>query len=82
MLSLATHSWRGPQKGRQWHRLVAWNTSQLHFGIFRLGKGDRVRIFGRPISFKTQDGRRIDPIEITDFRLLRRKLRFQDRWDA
>ena len=82
VLSLATHSWRGPQKRTQWHRLVAWNTCQLHFGIFRLGKGDRVRIVGRPTSFKTQDGRKIDQIEITDFHLLRRKLRFQDRWDV
>ena len=71
VLSLATHEGHTTS----WHRIIAWNTDHQHFGLFRLGKGNLVEIQARPTTFRTQDGRTLEQLELVDFRLLRRKPR-------
>ena len=75
VLSLATHEWKAGKRTTTWHRIVAWSIDDLHFGIRRLGKGDRVELTGHETSFKTADGREIQQIELVSFRLVSRKLR-------
>ena len=75
VLSLATHRWERGQRIPTWHRIVAWNADRAHHGLRRLGRGDRVEITGLRTTFKTEDGRTIDQIELQSFRLIRRRLR-------
>jgi len=74
LLSLATHRFRDGAQVTTWHRIVAFNLDRHeHLPVRLCRKGDRVRITGRPSTFKTADGRTIDQIELDRLEILRGK---------
>jgi single-stranded DNA-binding protein len=74
LLSLATHRFQDGAQVTTWHRIVAWNLDRHeHLPVRLCRKGDRVRITGRPSTFKTADGRTIDQIELDRLEILRGK---------
>ena len=74
VLSLATHDWVGRERITTWHRIVVWNVDRLeHIGVRIARKGSRVEITGRRTSFETRDGRTLEQIELTSFRILKLK---------
>lgn len=74
VLSLATHAWVGRDRITTWHRIVVWNVDRLeHLGVRIARKGSKVEITGRRTSFETRDGRTLEQIELTCFRILRLK---------
>jgi single-stranded DNA-binding protein len=74
LLSLATHRFQDGAQVTTWHRIVAWNPDRHeHLPVRLCRKGDRVRITGRPSTFKTADGRTIDQIELDRLEILRGK---------
>ena len=74
LLSLATHRFQDGAQVTTWHRIVAFNLDRHeHLPVRLCRKGDRVRITGRPSTFKTADGRTIDQIELDRLEILRGK---------
>ena len=74
LLSLATHRWQAGEQTTTWHRIVVWNLDRHEHLPVRLSrKGDRVRITGRPTTFTTRDGRKIEQIELDRLEILRNK---------
>ena len=74
VLSLATHRWDGRERHTDWHRVVMWNLDRNGPGGVRIArKGSRVEITGRRTSFETRDGRTLEQIEATNFRILQLK---------
>jgi single-stranded DNA-binding protein len=74
LLSLATHRWQDGAQITTWHRIIAWNLDRHEYQAVRLcRKGDRVRITGRPSTFTTRDGRKIDQIVLDNLEILRNK---------
>ena len=72
--SLATHSWVKGKRITQWHRIVVWNLERMGFGGIRIArKGSKVEVTGRATSFKTRDGKTLEQIEVTTFRILKLK---------
>ena len=74
LLSLATHRWQDGAQITTWHRIIAWNLDRHeHLAVRLCRKGDRVRITGRPSTFTTRDGRRIDQLVLDNLEILRGK---------
>ena len=74
VLSLATHDWVGPERLTTWHRVVVWNVERLEFmGVRIARKGSKVELTGRLTAFETRDGRRLEQVELSEFRILELK---------
>ena len=74
VLSLATHNWVGKQQITTWHRIVVWNVDRLeHLGVRIARKGSKVEITGRLTSFETREGRALEQIDLSNFRILQLK---------
>ena len=72
--SLATHDWVGRERTTTWHRGIIWNLERMGFGGVRITrKGSKVKITGRRTTFETRDGRTLEQIEVSDFRILQLK---------
>ena len=72
VLSLATHGHQDDEPDTTWHRLICWNADRMeHAAVRHARRGDQVRVTGRPSSFTTRDGRKIDQIEIDRLEILR-----------
>ena len=74
VFSIATHDWVGRERITTWHRGIIWNLERMGFGGVRIArKGSKVEITGRPTTFETRDGRTLEQIEVTNFRILQLK---------
>lgn len=72
VLSLATHSWKNGERQTRWHRVYAWNLDRHEFMNVRMcRKGDKVRVTCRPRTFKSNDGKLIECLDLVGLETLK-----------